>query len=71
MITKSIIIAALSVGTVGGGGIALQPTGLELAAGPVRIDANGETGFSASMDSASENRLTIVLKNDTRLTLKL
>ncbi|MEE9347570.1 MAG: hypothetical protein V3U82_05205 [Robiginitomaculum sp.] len=68
MITKSILITALSISALGGGGVALNPA-IELAAGPVIISANGDTGFSTSMGDSFDMRLSVTLAGRARINI--
>ena len=70
MITKAILITAISASAIGGRSAALQPTAIELAAGPVRISASGETGIDAALDPAFDLRLSVTLRGDTRISIR-
>ena len=69
MLSKTLIVTALTMGTVGGSGAVLQPSEFELAAGPVRISAGGEQGLAAHLDPAFDFRASILMRGKTRLTL--
>lgn len=71
MFSKAILIGALSTGLVGGtAATGITPTGLELAAGPVRIESGNGKIVSAKLTSHSPFALTINLKGDQRLHIK-
>ena len=69
MLSKAIIVTALSMGTVGTTGAALQPSQFDLAAGPVRISAGGEQGLAAHLDPAFDFRASVLVRGNTRLTI--
>lgn len=70
MITKALLITAISASAIGGGSAALQPSSIELAAGPVRISASGETGVNAALDPAFDLSLSVTLRGDTRISFR-
>ena len=69
MFTKAILITALSMGTVGGGSAVLQPSQMDLAAGPIRISAGGGQGLNAHLDPAFDFRASVLVRGNTRLTI--
>jgi hypothetical protein len=68
MITKSILITALSISAIGGTGVALNPA-IELAAGPVIISANGDTGLTTAMGDSFDMRLSVTLAGRARINI--
>jgi len=71
MFSKIVLIGALSTGVIGGGAVTgITPTGLELAAGPVRIESGNGKIISAKLTSHAPFTLTINLKGDQRLHIK-
>lgn len=71
MFSKIVLIGALSTGVVGGGAVTgITPTGLELAAGPVRIESGNGKIISAKLTTPTAFVVTINLKDDQRLHIK-
>lgn len=71
MFSKIILVSIFGTGLVGGGAATgIAPTGLELAAGPVRIESGNGKIVSAKLTSHSPFALTINLKGDQRLHIK-
>ena len=75
MFTKIILISVLGTGAVGGAvgtgtATGYTPSGIEFAAGPVRIEAGNGKNFSAHMAAHSPLTLTINLKDERQLQVK-
>ena len=71
MFSKVILAGIFGTSLVGGGAVSgIAPTGLELAAGPVRIESGNGKIVSAKLTSHSPFALTIKLKGDQRLHIK-
>ena len=75
MFTKIILISVLGTGALGGvvgtGTVtSYTPSGVEFAAGPVRIEAGNGKTFSAHMAAHSPLTLTIKLKDKRQLHVK-
>jgi len=72
MFSKIIITAMLGTGLISASAFTgLTPTKLELAAGPVRIEAGNGKMIGARLDAQSPFTLTIALKNDRHIQIKL
>ena len=71
MFTKIILTTMVGTGLIGGSAAAgFVPTKVELAAGPVRIEAGDGQLFGARFDDHSPLSLTIALANERRLQIK-
>ena len=76
MFSKLFLIAAIGTGAVGTGAIGtgavagIAPTGVEFAAGPVRIEAGNGKFITAQLAEHTSLRLTLVLKDDRQLQIK-
>ena len=71
MFTKLFLIAAVGTGALGTGATTgITPTGLEFAAGPVRVEAGNGNFISAHMAEHTSLMLTINLQDDRKLQLK-
>ena len=75
MFTKLFLIAAVGTGALGTGAATgavsgIIPTGIEFAAGPVRVEAGNGNFLSAHMAEHTSLRLTINLQDDRRLQVK-
>ena len=71
MFSKVILVGLFSTSVVGGGAVTgIAPTGLELAAGPVRIESGNGKIISARLTDKSAVALTINLKDDRRIHIK-
>ncbi|PHR93548.1 MAG: hypothetical protein COA69_02600 [Robiginitomaculum sp.] len=71
MISKAIIIGLFSTGLVGtGAASAMSPIGIELMAGPVRIETGNGKMLSAHLDVHSQPALVIALKGERSLKIK-
>jgi len=69
--TKLFLIAAVGTGALGtGAATGITPTGLEFAAGPVRVEAGNGNFISAHMAEHTSLMLTINLQDDRKLQLK-
>lgn len=71
MFTKLILISALGTGALGTGAASgITPTGLEFAAGPVRIETGNGKLVSAHMAEHTPLTLTVNLEGDRKLQIK-
>ncbi len=71
MFTKIIITGMVGTGLISGGAVTgFTPTKMELAAGPVRIEAGAGKFIQAHLDAHSPISLTIALKNKRHLQIK-
>lgn len=75
MFTKLLIIAAVGTGALGtsaatGVASGIVPTGVEFAAGPVRVEAGNGNFLSAHMAEHASLKLTIKLQDNRRLQVK-
>ena len=76
MFTKLFLIGALGTGILGTGALGtgaatgISPTGMEFAAGPVRIEAGNGKFVSAHMAEHTPLTLTVNLQGERRLHIK-
>ena len=71
MFSKIIIASLIGTGAIGTGAAnGINPAGIELAAGTVRIESGNGKVVSARLDQHSPFALTIKLKDDRRFTIK-
>lgn len=71
MFTKLFLIAAVGTGALGtGAATGFIPTGVEFAAGPVRVEAGNGNFLTAHMAEHTSLTLTINLQDDRKLQLK-
>ncbi|PHS76501.1 MAG: hypothetical protein COB56_06600 [Robiginitomaculum sp.] len=71
MFTKLFLIAAVGTGALGtGAATGFTPTGVEFAAGPVRVEAGNGNFLTAHMAEHTSLTLTINLQDDRKLQLK-
>ena len=71
MLTKLLIASALGTSAVGTGvATGMTPTGIELAAGPMRIETGNGHVVSARLAEHMPFSLTINLQGDTKLCVK-
>ena len=71
MFTKLLLIGAVGTGALGtGAATGITPTGMEFAAGPVRIEAGNGKFVSAHMAEHIPLTLTVNLQGERRLHIK-
>ena len=71
MLSKLILVGLFGTSVVGGGAATgITPTGVELAAGQVRIESGNGKIFNARLTAESSVALTINLKNDQSIHFK-
>ena len=71
MLSKLVLVGLFGTSLVGGGAATgIAPTGVELAAGPVRIESGNGKIIAARLTGESAAALTISLKGDQRLHIK-
>ncbi len=71
MFTKLFLIGVLGTGALGTGAAnGITPTGLEFAAGPVRIETGNGKFVSAHMAKHTPLTLTVNLEGDRKLQIK-
>jgi len=71
MFTKLFLIAAVGTGALGtGAATGMAPTGVEFAAGPVRVEVGNGNFLSAHMTQHTSLRLTINLQGERHLQIK-
>jgi hypothetical protein len=69
--TKLFFIAAVGTGALGtGAATGITPTGVEFAAGPVRVEAGNGNFLTAHMAEHTSLTLTIILQDDRQLQVK-
>jgi len=69
--TKLFLIAAVGTGALGtGAATGITPTGVEFAAGPVRVEAGNGNFIAAHMAEHTSLTLTINLQDERKLQLK-
>ena len=71
MLSKIAIISLLGTGAVSTSSAAgLSPTGIEVTAGPIRMESGNGKIFTAQLQNPSETSLTIGLKDGRKLIIK-
>ena len=71
MFTKLLLISVLGTGALGTGAVTgYTPSGIEFAAGPVRVEAGNGKVFSAHMAAHTPFTLTVKLQDDRKLQVK-
>jgi hypothetical protein len=72
MLSKILILTFFGSSVIGGGvATGIAPTGIELAAGSLRIAGGSGQGFDVHLDAHSPIKITIKLKDDRNLLIKL
>lgn len=70
MIGKTVLLTLMGTGIIGTGASVSAPVGVELAAGPVRIESGNGHIFHAKIEKSTSLALTISLKDDRNLIIK-
>ncbi len=71
MFTKIFLISAISTGALGTGvATGITPTGIEFAAGPIRVEAGNGKFIKAHMAEHTPLTLTVNLQGERRLLIK-
>ena len=71
MLSKLIIAGLIGTGFIGAGSAStIMPSGLDFAAGPLRIMSGNGKGFVAKFDKPAPVMLTFYLKNQQRVNIR-